>query len=372
MIQARVDAPADGTAVPQGMVTVSGWALAERGPFERALLVAGSGPAVPARLGAWRPDVGEAFPQIPHAAASGFETPLDLRADAAGPVRIALLAALPGAPLEEVAATTVTVGEPSRPRDGARPRAAFTIVKDEPVMLPLWLRYYERFFDRDDLFVLAHDTGDGSTADLAGRCHVVPVHRQAAFDHRWLRTLVEDFQAFLLRSYDTVLFAEVDEFVIADPLRYAGLDAYIDALEAPAARCSGFNVVHQEDEPPLQWGEPLLAQRRCWHASLEYSKRLLARTPLQWSQGFHREYGAPDAAPDPHLMLVHLHRIDYDWCLERHRRSAARDWNEADRSGGAGAQNRIAEPQAFEEWFRRGPDLDAPPELIPPHIRGVL
>ena len=29
---------------------------------------------------------------------------------------------------------------PSRPRDGARPRAAFTIAHDEPVMLPLWLR----------------------------------------------------------------------------------------------------------------------------------------------------------------------------------------------------------------------------------------
>ncbi len=71
-------------------------------------------------------------------------------------------------------------------------------------------------------------------------------------------------------------------------------------------------------------------------------------------------------------MLIHLHRVDYDWCLERHRRSAARDWNAADRDGGAGAQNRIAEEQAFEEWFRRGPDLDSPPELIPAHIRGVL
>ncbi len=239
-------------------------------------------------------------------------------------------------------------------------------------MLPLWLRYYGRFFDADDLFVLAHDTSDGSTNGLAGSCNVVPVHRQAAFDHRWLRTVVEDFQQFLLRSYDTVLFAEVDEFVVADPARYAGLDAYIDALDAPAARCTGFNVVHQEDEPALRFDEPLLAQRRCWHASLAYSKRLIARTPLQWSQGFHHEYRAPDAPPDPELLLVHLHRVDYDWCLQRHQRSAARDWSEADRVGGAGAQNRIAEAAAFEQWFRRGPDLDAPAELIPPHIKDVL
>ena len=169
-----------------------------------------------------------------------------------------------------------------------------------------------------------------------------------------------------------MLFPEVDEFVVADPSRYDGLDAYIEALDGPAARCSGFNVVHQEDEPALRWDAPLLAQRRCWHASMAYSKRLLSRIPLQWSQGFHGEYGAPDAPPDPDLMLIHLHRIDYDWCLERHRRSAARDWSAEDRDAGAGLQNRIVDPAEFEEWFRRGPDLDAPPELIPAHIRGVL
>ena len=371
-IHASIDAPAPGTTVPAGMLTVSGWAMAEGAPLERVLLVAGDGPAVPVRLGAWRSDVADAYPHVGHAGASGYETPIDLRATGHGETRLSLLAALPGDPLREVAATTVRVEAPSRPRDGARPCAAFTIVHDEPVMLPLWLRHYGRSFDADDLYVLAHDTSDGSTDGLGGVCNVVPVHRQASFDHRWLRTLVEDFQRFLLRSYDTVLFAEVDEFVIADPSRYAGLDAYIDALDAPAARCSGFNVVHQEDEPPIDFGAPLLAQRRVWHASLDYSKRLLARTPLQWSQGFHREYRAPDGAPDPGLLLVHLHRVDYDWCLERHRHSASRDWNEADLEGGAGAQNRIAEDAAFDEWFRRGPDLDAPPELIPAHLKGAL
>ena len=371
-IHGRIDAPAAGAAVAQGLLTVTGWALAAAAPLERALLVAGPSAGVPVRLGAWRPDVRDAFPDVVHAGASGFETPLDLRTEAPGELRIALLAALAGEPLREVAATTLTVEAPARPRDGARARAAFTIAHDEPVMLPLWLRYYGRFFAPDDLFVLAHDTGDGSTDGLGGLCNVVPVHREAAFDHRWLRTVVEDFQAFLLRSYDAVLFTEVDEFVVADPSRHSGLDAYVDALEGPAARCSGFNVVHQEDEPPLRWDAPLLAQRRCWHASQAYSKRLLSRIPLQWSQGFHGEYGAPDAPPDPDLMLIHLHRIDYDWCLERHRRSAARDWNAEDCEAGAGVQNRIVDPAAFEEWFRRGPDLDAPPELIPAHVRGVL
>jgi hypothetical protein len=200
---------------------------------------------------------------------------------------------------------------------------------------------------------------------------VVPVHRQT-YDHDWLRSIVESFQAFLLRSYDTVLFTDSDEFVLADPSRYSGLDDYIAKLTRPAARCTGFNVVQQPDEPPLRFDAPLLAQRRRWHASLLYSKRLLSRIPLRWSEGFHLEYSAPDDSPDPELLLVHLHRVDYDTCLARHRMAFARDWKEADLLQGLGAQNRIIEPDEFEEWFRHGPELDTPSELIPEHIRSLL
>jgi hypothetical protein len=286
--------------------------------------------------------------------------------------RIALLVRAGDGTWREAAAVEVNAAAPARERDGARRRAAFTIVQNEPVMLPVWLAYYGRYFDADDLYVLDHDSSDGSTVGLEARCRVVPVHRQACYDHHWLKSTVEGFQAFLLRSYEAVLYAEVDELVVADPLRHAGLDAYIDRLARPAARCAGFNVVHHPDEPPLQFDAPLLAQRRYWHASLEYSKRLLSRIPLRWSDGFHLEFNAPDDPPDPELMLVHLHRVDYDACLARHRASAARDWNVADVLRDSGWQNRIADDGEFEEWFRRGRDLDAPRELIPEHIRSVV
>jgi hypothetical protein len=220
--------------------------------------------------------------------------------------------------------------------------------------------------------VLDHDSSDRSTSGLEGRCHVVPIHREASFDHVWLRSTVESFQGFLLSSYETVLFAEVDELVVADPHRYGGLDDYIGRLDGLAARCAGFNVMHAPEELPLRFDEPLLRQRRFWHPSQLYSKRLLARMPLRWSEGFHDEYNAPDEPPDPELMLVHLHRIDYDTCLQRHRSSAARTWSEKDVLLGYGLQNRITEPNEFEQWFSRGPDLDAPLEPIPEHIRSVL
>ena len=361
-------------AEPQapGDVRIGGWVFDEAGPLEGALLVAGVGPATRPRLGIWRQDVGDAFPAVAHAGASGFEADIDLRAAPAGPLRIALLVRTMAGNWEEAACTEVAIAPSEPERRIGRPRAAFTIAQNEPLMLPVWLDYYSRYFDPQDLYVIDHDSSDGSTSELSGRCRVVPVHRTASFDHRWLRSTVESFQRFLLQSYETVLFAEVDELVVADPSRYTGLDAYIDALERPAARCSGFNVVHQPDEPPLRFGQPLLAQRRYWHASLQYSKRLLSRVPLSWSEGFHVEYNAPDDPPDPALMLVHLHRIDYDSCLAHHRSTASRNWSEDDIARGDGAQNRIAASEEFERWFRDGQDLDAPRELIPEHIRAVL
>lgn len=371
VVRGEIDDPPSGALVSGSLVRVRGWAFDAAGLLDEARLVVDDGAASPVRLGGWRPDVADAHPDVAHAAASGFEGSVDLRA-AGGRARIRLLVRRGAGPWLQAVERDVQVVPASCAREGAGRRAAFTIVHNEALWLGLWLAHYSRFFDADDLFVLDHGSTDHSTSELGGACHVVPVHRQAAFDHHWLKTVVEDFQAFLLRSYDVVLFAEADEFIVADPLRYAGLDAYLDALDRPAARCSGFNVVHQPDEPPLRFDEPLLRQRRYWHASLEYSKRLAARIPLRWSDGFHAEFNAPDDAPDPALLLVHLHRADYDACLARHAMSAARDWNQADLETAAGAQNHIADRQAFDEWFRRGPDLDAPRELIPDHIRKLL
>jgi len=369
-VQAAIDEPIAGSSVGRGTVRVRGWVSDEERPVAAAHVAVDDSIVTRVRLGDWVRDTGEALRPVSRGEVRGFKGEVDLRAVTGETARIALIVRLSDGSWREAAATEVAVG-PACESEGRRGRAAFTIVQDERVMLPLWLDHYGRYFSGDDLFVLDHDSGDGCTTGLAGRCHVVPVHREASFDHHWLKSTVEAFQRFLLRSYDAVLFAEVDEFVVADPDEYPGLDAYIDALERPAARCQGYNVVHQPGEPPLRFDWPLLAQRGYWHRSHYYSKRLLSRVPLRWSDGFHSEFEVPDEPPDPGLLLVHLHRADYDTCLARHRAAAARNWNEADLAGGRG-HNRIAEPSEFDEWFYHGPDLENTREPIPERIRGAL
>jgi hypothetical protein len=249
--------------------------------------------------------------------------------------------------------------------------AAFTVVQNEPVFLPLWLGYYTRFYDPRDVYVLDHDGTDGSAPEACRHfgAQLVPVHRDHSFDHRWLCATVCRFQAFLLQSYPSVLFAEADEIVVADPRHAPDLGALVAANTAPYVRCVGLNVLHLDDqEPPLDFTRPILAQRATGYRAARYDKPLLARVPLAWDPGFHTAAGA-EAAPDGRLVLVHLHRADYGTCLRRHQATARRRWNARDLAEGLGLQNRICEPAEFRHWFYHGPDLGETRCTIPQEIR---
>ena len=255
----------------------------------------------------------------------------------------------------------------------SRSRAVFTIVQNEGIFLPLWLAYYERYFNRQDIYVLDHNSDDGSTVNVGGRCRLISVHRAESFDHFWLKTTVERFQAFLLQSHQMVLFTEVDEFVIPDPAQYSDLAAYVIARDGAVVRCSGYNIVHQPDELPLRFEMPILKQRRFWQRDHCYDKRLLSNVPLTWTVGFHGELSFGDAPPDAELFLVHLHRVDYATCLARHRAAALRPWNSRDVEERRGFQHLIVEDEAFHQWFYHGPDLAGSAlEEIPSRLRDVF
>ena len=366
-----IDTPKAGWAANRGALIVFGWALGPDGPVADALVLVDGRSATAARTDVVRPDVGARHAEVEGADRAGWEAQVDLRA-VEGPVaRLTLVARTAAGDWVELDEVEVRVEHPGAL--GARRRAVFTIVQNERRFLPLWLRYYRRHFEADDIYVLDHDSTDGATEGLEGSCNVVPVHREHSFDHMWLVGVVEDFQAFLLRSYQMVLFAEADEFVVADPARHAGLAEYVESMPAPVACCTGYNVVHYPDEPPLRFDEPVLRQRAYWHPSPQYSKRLLAKVPLRWNVGFHGEFNAPMARPDPELLLVHLHRADFESCLERHRAAASRPWPEGDLRWNLGWHQRVVETDEFRDWFFHGEDLECSVrEPIPERFRGTL
>jgi hypothetical protein len=267
--------------------------------------------------------------------------------------------------------------------------AVFTIVQDEPFFFPLWHKYYRGHYEPEHMYVLYHPLPgqvairpDWLRVPIYNDTNLVRVFHDKSFDHTWLRQQVERFAAFLLGSYDTVTFTEVDEILTPDPtmVEDRSLTGWLDAWcarDKPTFRCTGYEVVHRFDSEPdldphevLPLGGHVLRHRGWWYESWLYSKALVWRVPPRWDNGFHTPmdhrldvgHELLGVAREEELLLLHLHKVDYKIAVERWKRTAARDWNEADRRHPtAGAQNRFRDEGQLRDWWYR--NIDNPPLL---------
>jgi hypothetical protein len=244
----------------------------------------------------------------------------------------------------------------------AKRRAVLTMVHNEAVFLPIWLRYYSRFFSPNDIYVLDHETDDGSTE--RGDFVRIPV-RHESVDHTWMVRTIEGHQHELLESYDAVLTTDVDEIVAPAPERGTLAD-YIDELDADFVNCLGYELIHLVDrEPPIDSERPILEQRGYWFRNHAYNKPALATEPSRWIPGFHtREDGRVDIDPD--LCLIHLHRMDYAICLARHRYRRRRQWNERDLAEKWASHNLIVDEAEFARWFYEENSFDDQELVVEP------
>jgi Glycosyl transferase family 2 len=253
----------------------------------------------------------------------------------------------------------------------ARPtRAVVTMAQNEAFFLPIWWHYYSRFFATDDIYILDHETTDGSTS--GGGFVRVPVSHPV-LDMGWMRDRMQEQQHALKRRYDVVLCTDADEIVAPDPA-IGTLGDYIDRFEDDFVNCRGYELIHLKDrEPPFDPSRSVLEQRSHWFHNPAYSKPLLARVPMAWHGGFHQRTDG-QVNEDPQLYLIHLHRVDFATCLHRHRQRVSRPWNQRDLDEGWGYQNRIVEDAQFEGWFYNDSCSGVPItiERVPDHWRGLF
>jgi len=244
------------------------------------------------------------------------------------------------------------------------------MAQNESVFLPLWWRYYSRFFQPEDIYILDHETTDGSTS---GPGFVrIPVSHPVV-DWGWHRDMLQEQQHRLLERYEVVLCTDVDELVAPDP-RTGNLTDYIDQFRDDFVNCRGYEILHLKDkEGPLDFNQPILDQRCHWYFNPAYSKPLLARIPMSWLGGLHARTDG-QTKDDLSLYLIHLHRVDYDVCLARHRQRVSRPWNKRDWDEGWGYQNRIVEAEEFALWFYHDSCSGTPiaVEEIPAYWRGLI
>jgi hypothetical protein len=259
----------------------------------------------------------------------------------------------------------------SRPRGRAPRRAVITMVHNEPVFFTIWLRYYSRFFAPKDIYVLDHESTDGAT-DRDGFVRIPVEH--PTVDHEWMVDTIAQLQHELLGRYEVTLVTDVDEIVAPVP-QNGTLGEYLDRFDEEWVNCLGYELLHQQrSEPPLDLDRPVLDQRGFWFFNDGYDKAALATVPMDWRPGFH---GRSDFEfnLDPDLRLIHLHRMDFDLCRERHRIRAQRRWAERDAREGWAEHNRITDEATLRDWFFEHGSFEGfeiTLEAIPPEWRGVF
>ena len=195
--------------------------------------------------------------------------------------------------------------------------AIFTTVKNEKIFLPIWLKYYQKYFSNEDIYILDHYSNDGSTLDLP--VNVKLVENDYVNDHDWLVKIAEDFQRDLLKDYECVLFAESDEILYSLEKSFdQTIDEFIES-DNLYTTFSGFSVIQNlENESPIRPGDRIFEKRNWWYKDSAEDKTLMSKVPLDWSWGFHNLKGRNNNYHKD-CYIAHLHRFDLQSMIERHK-----------------------------------------------------
>jgi hypothetical protein len=208
--------------------------------------------------------------------------------------------------------------------------AAFTITRNEPLFLRVWLNYYTSVFPPEDIYVIDNSTADTSVEEarvLHPRVNFVFQPSVSAHISLFLKRTVESQQTLLLKNYKVVVFSETDEYLIPTT-RYSGLRDYCEQFllsDKQHVRAQGWNVVQQPDNEASVGREPgqqILADRSSMWRLPVYDKSLVTKRPLTYTKGFHVIYvnGTRDykGAVDEDLSLFHAWCVDVDEFYRRH------------------------------------------------------
>ena len=212
-----------------------------------------------------------------------------------------------------------------------RRAAIFVPVKDETTFSPIWEAYYKRFFDKEDIYYLDF----GSTHQINTDCKIIHTDYNILNVVEVIKGLEETY-ALLLKDYEYVMQTDIDEIIY----HKTGLDNFIKNLDVDFVQTKGFELVHLPDkEPAYDPSKGILEQRKYWIREARFydkillSNHLISReeTYASGNMGFHSSditgtTNDTNELFDDDLLLLHLHKFDYDTCLKRHLLWAEKKW----------------------------------------------
>ena len=158
--------------------------------------------------------------------------------------------------------------------------------KDIPEMCSLFFRFYTGYHRmvRRDIFVVQLGSSLGACLLRHGPTILRSHSSEQPFRERTKLTWLQESQHALLQNYVYVLIADLDEFFLPDPARYANLPDYLSRREKILARHSassseasssfpagpfvapvGYEIMARSpSEERFNWSRPVLRQRTRW------------------------------------------------------------------------------------------------------------
>ncbi len=244
---------------------------------------------------------------------------------------------------------------------------------NEKVFLPIWLSYYSRFFAPEDIYIIDHDSNDGSIKDAQKKFkfNLQRAHHSTVHNNEFMLSTIQNMQHKLIKRYDIVTYSDTDEILLPDPQHYSGLKDYCQRFSHDYIACESRSVIQQLTEPAIDLTKPVLSQRSVWFREQWYDKTLISRIALNWTIGLHSPVNANNesfSVPiDNKLILLHLARMDFGIRKQRNDNVAKEKW---------GAEGNIAKQHQLrgkdlEHWFYHPANVTLI-EYIPNRFKGIV
>ena len=194
--------------------------------------------------------------------------------------------------------------------------AIITIVRNDHIMLPIWLSYYRNHFNSSDIYIIHNKDVDMDIPKDVNVSFLTQVEQETA----GLTNAVQEKMCELLETYEYVVFSDCDEIIL--PVKCLSIKTYIDQLKSnniQTVATTGYNLIHNyEVEAKIDLTVKILDQRRYIHRDNRYDKPLITCQPIIYGTGFHK--AIPDSYKrDDDLWLLHLKSFDYNLTLQRQK-----------------------------------------------------
>lgn len=194
--------------------------------------------------------------------------------------------------------------------------AVIGLFHKEAFFTTYWKRYYGSMFGNENLFLLGDVDYDPFFA-MIPEATKVQLNQEYFGDHGAMTSSVIKLQKQLLETYETVILAEADEFILPNPEHYSDLKDFLLKNKDDYFRPQGYNIIQKiGEETSIDPRYPMLSQRKYWYKHGGYqgggeSKMLIVRKPVEkYEAGFH--WSVPSVVEHPDLINLHCSFIDVD------------------------------------------------------------